>query len=48
MRCDIRAIVFRRLNRFNPAADSSEWEQVILDAAASKIDREQTTRRLRK
>jgi death-on-curing protein len=25
-----------------------EWEQLVLDVAASKIDREQTTRRLRK
>jgi len=42
------AIVFLRLNGFNPAADSDAWEQLVLDVAASKIDREQTTRRLRK
>jgi len=42
------AIVFLRLNGFNPAADSDDWEQLVLDAAASKIDREQTTHPLRK
>jgi hypothetical protein len=25
-----------------------DWEQLVLDVAASRIDREQTTRRLRK
>ena len=42
------AIVFLRLNGFKPAADSDAWEQLVLDVAASKIDREQATRRLRK
>jgi len=42
------AIVFLRLNGFDPAADSDDWEQLLLDVAASKIDREQTTDRLRK
>ena len=42
------AIVFLRLNEFNPAADGEKWEGLILDVASSKIDREQTTRRLRK
>jgi len=42
------AIVFLRLNGFNPAADSDDWEQLVLDVAASKIDREQTTHPLRK
>jgi death-on-curing protein len=42
------AIVFLRLNGFNPAADSEKWEGLVLDVASSKIDREQTTRRLRK
>jgi len=42
------AIVFLRLNGFNPAADNDAWEQLVLDVAASKIDREQATRRLRK
>jgi hypothetical protein len=39
------AIVFLRRD---PAADSNEWEQRFLDVAASKIDREETIRRLRK
>ena len=42
------AIVFLRLNGFDPAADSEKWEELALDVASSKIDREQTTRRLRK
>jgi death on curing protein len=42
------AIVFLRLNGFNPAADSEKWEELILDVASSKIDREQSTRQLRK
>jgi death on curing protein len=41
-------VVFLRLNGFDPAADGDDWEQLLLDVAASKIDREQTTRRLRK
>ena len=42
------AIVFLRLNGFDPAADSEKWEELALDVASSKIDREQTTPRLRK
>jgi len=42
------AIVFLRVNEFDPAADSEKWEELVLDVASSKIDREQTTRRLRK
>lgn len=42
------AIVFLRLNGFDPAADSEKWEELALDVASSKIDRDQTTRRLRK
>ena len=42
------AVVFLRLNGFDPAADSEKWEELALDVASSKIDREQTTRRLRK
>ena len=42
------AIVFLRLNGFRPAADSEKWEELVLDVASGKIDREQTTRRLRK
>ena len=42
------AIVFLRLNGFHPPADDEKWEELVLDVAASKIDREQTTSRLRK
>ena len=42
------AVVFLRLNGFDPAADSDDWERLVLDVASGKIDRGQTTRRLRK
>jgi death-on-curing protein len=42
------AVVFLRVNGFDPAADSDDWERLVLDVASGKIDREQTTRRLRK
>jgi death on curing protein len=42
------AIVFLRLNGIEPAPDSERWEKLMLDVAASKIDREETTARLRK
>jgi death on curing protein len=42
------AIVFRRLNGIEPVLDSERWEQLMLDVAASKVDRDATTRRLRK
>ena len=41
-------IVFLRLNGIDPQPDSPEWEQLTLDVAASKIDRDTTTARLRK
>jgi len=41
-------IVFLRLNGIEPAHDSERWEKLMLDVAASKIDREETTARLRK
>jgi prophage maintenance system killer protein len=41
-------VVFLRLNGFHHAADSDDWERLVLDVASGKIDREQTTRRLRK
>jgi death-on-curing protein len=44
----IAAIVFLRLNGIEPLPDSAEWEKLMLDVAASKIDRDVTTRRLRK
>lgn len=42
------AIVFLRLNGIEPPPDSDEWEEFVLDVAASKIDRDATTQRLRK
>ena len=42
------AIVFLRLNGITPAPDGDEWEYLVLDVAASKLDREATTKRLRK
>lgn len=42
------AIVFLRLNGIEPAQDSKGWEELVLDVAASRIDREKTTARLRK
>jgi death-on-curing protein len=41
-------IVFLRLNEIEPAPDSDEWERLVLDVAESKLDRDETTRRLRK
>jgi len=41
------AIVFLRLNGVEPAADSEKWEQLVLDVAASRLDRDGMTRRLR-
>ena len=42
------AIVFLRLNGIEPAPDGAGWEKLMLDVAAGKIDRTQTTARLRK
>ena len=41
-------IVFLRLNEIEPNADGPEWEELALAVAASTVDREETTRRLRK
>ncbi len=41
-------IVFLRLNGIEPKTDGPEWEVLTLAVAASEIDREETTRRLRK
>lgn len=43
----VSAIVFLRLNGIEPAPDSSDWECFVLDVAASRLDREQNTARLR-
>lgn len=40
-------LVFLRLNGMDPQPDSSKWEDLTLAVAASQIDREETTRRLR-
>ena len=40
-------LVFLRLNGLEPAPDGPEWEQLTLDVAASKLDRDATTERLR-
>jgi prophage maintenance system killer protein len=34
------AIVFLRLNGIEPVLDSERWEQLMLDVAASKVDRD--------
>lgn len=41
-------IVFLRLNGVKTAADSDAWEALTLAVASSEIDRDDTTRRLRK
>lgn len=41
------AIVFLRLNDIEPGKDGEDWEALLLDVAASKLDRGQTTKRLR-
>jgi death-on-curing protein len=42
------AIVFLRLNGIELAPDSDRWEQLVLEVASSQLDRDETTRRLRK
>ena len=41
-------LVFLRLNGLEPAPDGQEWEELTLDVAAGRMDREETTKRLRK
>ena len=41
-------LVFLRLNRLEPKADGPEWEELTLAVAAGAMDRDETTRRLRK
>ena len=41
------AIVFLRLNGVEPAPDSEKWEALVLDVAASRVDRDGATKRLR-
>jgi death on curing protein len=40
-------LLFLRLNGLEPARDGPEWEQLPLDVAGSKLDRDATTRRLK-
>ncbi len=40
-------IVFLKINGFKPKADGPEWESLALDVAASRLNRDQTTERLR-
>jgi death-on-curing protein len=42
------AVVFLRLNGVNPKPDGPRWESLVLDVAASRLDRNETTARLRK
>jgi death on curing protein len=41
-------LVFLRLNDIEPKADGPAWEEMTLAVAASGIDRQETTKRLRK
>ncbi len=41
-------LLFLRLNGLAPTKDGPDWEHLVLDVAASKLDRDATTRRLRK
>jgi death-on-curing protein len=41
-------IVFLRLNGIEPLPDSADWEGLTLAVAASELDREETTRKLKK
>jgi len=42
----VTSVTFLRLNGYDPAPDSADWEQLVIDVAASKLDRVQTTVRL--
>ncbi len=42
------AIVFLRLNGIESAPDSGRWERLMLDVAEGKVERQETTERLRK
>lgn len=41
------AIVFMRLNGVETAPDDAAWEDLVMELAGSRLDREQTTARLR-
>ena len=40
-------IVFLKTNGFKPKADGPDWESLTLEVAASRLNRDQTTERLR-
>ena len=40
-------VVFLKLNGIVPKQDGPEWEELTLDVAASRIDRDETTKRLK-
>jgi death-on-curing protein len=40
-------LLFLRLNGLQPAPDGPDWEQLALEVAASRLDRDATTRRLK-
>lgn len=42
----VACIAFLRINGFHPKPDSGDWEALVLDVAASRLDRDQTTQRL--
>jgi len=42
------AIVFLRLNGIEPKPDGAAWESLVIGVAASRLNRAQTTERLRK
>ena len=44
----LAAIVFLRLNELEPQPDSKRWEELMLAVAGGKLDRDATTRQLRK
>lgn len=41
------AIVFLRLNSVGVAPDSDKWEALVLDVAASRVERDAATKRLK-
>jgi death on curing protein len=41
-------VVFLRLNGIEPQTDGPEWEALIFAVASSEIDRDETTKRLRR
>jgi len=42
----VTCLTFLKINNYEPSADSSRWERLVLDVASSELDRAQTTARL--